>query len=423
MPRAPAETSTDPGRAVFLWAGLTTLAMFPLIWMGGLVTSKDVGMAVPDWPNTFGYNMWSVPWAQWLGGEAGGVFHEHFHRLLGTLAGFFAVATVMAAYGMAQKPGRRRKIGIVTLISLGVAIGGYAFLKLVSPFSYGVNKNLWHVVSLGGALGVTTGVAWFLRKPDPRAWVRWLTVGLLGAIIVQGILGGVRVLGDSREVAMVHGIFGQLTLCVGGLATLVATRWWWTVDRDHRPAVAWPAVVLLGLCVAQLAVASVMRHTANENLQTGSGLAINDFPLHYGKVLPPTDDASLAEANVYRAFEYQEPPVTMADVWLHVTHRLGAYLITAFTIFVAWRLWNVSRKTVLLVTLLVATQVTLGILTVLLGKPADVATLHVATGATLLLSVAMLSARLVRVYGLMPARQPAREDSPDLSQMPEVAAA
>ena len=62
---------------------LLTAVVFPLIWVGGLVTTTDAGMAVPDWPNTYGYNMFSYPIESWLFGpfdlmvEHGPVSYTH----------------------------------------------------------------------------------------------------------------------------------------------------------------------------------------------------------------------------------------------------------------------------------------------------------------------------------------------------------
>src|SRR5437870_10964538 len=99
-------------------------ATFPLLFIGGLVTSKGAGLAVPDWPTTFGYNMFLYPWSKMIGN----IFYEHSHRL-------FASA-----------------VGLLTI-----------------------------------ALAVTF---WFAER---RPWVRWLGVAELGWVIVQGILGGLRV--------------------------------------------------------------------------------------------------------------------------------------------------------------------------------------------------------------------------------------
>jgi cytochrome c oxidase assembly protein subunit 15 len=58
-----------------------------LICIGGLVTSNEAGMSVPDWPTTYGYNMFYFPWNDWVGG----IFYEHSHRLVAS-----AVVTLMS---------------------------------------------------------------------------------------------------------------------------------------------------------------------------------------------------------------------------------------------------------------------------------------------------------------------------------------
>src|SRR5262245_42565597 len=69
------------------------LVTFPLIWVGGLVTTYDAGMAVPDWPGTYGYNLWLYPWQSWLAAPWD-LFIEHGHRLLGSAAGLISIALV-----------------------------------------------------------------------------------------------------------------------------------------------------------------------------------------------------------------------------------------------------------------------------------------------------------------------------------------
>lgn len=66
-------------------------ATFPLVWVGGLVTTTDAGMAVPDWPTTYGYNMFLYPWQTWLLGPWD-LFIEHGHRLLATTVGMITIA-------------------------------------------------------------------------------------------------------------------------------------------------------------------------------------------------------------------------------------------------------------------------------------------------------------------------------------------
>ena len=68
------------------FAVVLACATFPLIWIGGLVTTVDAGMAVEDWPTTFGYPLLFYPLVKWLYGPAD-VFIEHGHRLYASAIG------------------------------------------------------------------------------------------------------------------------------------------------------------------------------------------------------------------------------------------------------------------------------------------------------------------------------------------------
>ncbi len=214
------------------------------------------------------------------------------------------------------------------------------------------------------------------------------------------------------------------------------------------------STIAVGLIYLQLVIGAVMRHYE-------AGLAIPDFPLSYGGLLPPATTGKIAEANAHRAFEMGLPPVTAAQVWLHFAHRLGAVAVSAAVIAVATVALRQRRRTswdlivgaflaamaglmalgaagvvgatrgwvggiAVLSTAIVAffvlcafvrrmrearpllapavfavalllTQVTLGILTVLLRKPADVASSHVAVGALTLVTLFVLAVRAWRM--------------------------
>src|ERR1700716_3674197 len=69
----------------FVW--LLCVATLFLVCSGGMVTSKGVGLAVPDWPTTFGYNMFLFPVSNWIGG----VLFEHTHRQIASTVGFLTI--------------------------------------------------------------------------------------------------------------------------------------------------------------------------------------------------------------------------------------------------------------------------------------------------------------------------------------------
>jgi cytochrome c oxidase assembly protein subunit 15 len=89
--------------------GLATLAATGvLILLGGLVTNTGAALAVPDWPSTFGHNMFLFPWSQMIGG----VFYEHSHRLVGALVGLL---TLVLAVALWREGGRLRRLGLVAV--------------------------------------------------------------------------------------------------------------------------------------------------------------------------------------------------------------------------------------------------------------------------------------------------------------------
>jgi len=99
-------------------------AIFPLIWVGGLVTTTQAGMAVPDWPTTYGYNLFLYPWKTWVFGPWD-LFIEHGHRLLGAFVGLLGIAFCLAVWlGDARKSMRIAAVALVALIVFQGVLGG-----------------------------------------------------------------------------------------------------------------------------------------------------------------------------------------------------------------------------------------------------------------------------------------------------------
>ena len=98
------------------WAVVLCCATFPLIWVGALVTTYKAGMAVPDWPSTYGYNLLLYPWQTWIFGPFD-LFVEHGHRLLGSLAGLLTIGCLVAAF-CTRQPRYVRAIAVLALIGV-----------------------------------------------------------------------------------------------------------------------------------------------------------------------------------------------------------------------------------------------------------------------------------------------------------------
>jgi cytochrome c oxidase assembly protein subunit 15 len=95
------------------WAVLLACATFPLLWVGGLVTTTDAGMAVPDWPSTYGYNLFLYPWRTWLAGPWD-LFVEHGHRLLGAVVGMITIGLLIVLW-RAEERRWLRGLGVAAL--------------------------------------------------------------------------------------------------------------------------------------------------------------------------------------------------------------------------------------------------------------------------------------------------------------------
>ncbi len=400
------------------WALL--IATFPLIFMGGLVTTKQAGMSVPDWPNSYGYNMFLFPPSQWVGG----ILYEHVHRLKGTVVGFLAGALMLCAWAPARTPLLRRKIGWVTIISFASCAICGALLWIARRndiVTYELSKHLSHIPVAFGSIGLFAFVAYLCRRRENRGWVRWMTIVTFVLVCIQGTLGGLRVELIAVNLAVVHACLAQAFFCIAGLMMIVTSKWWLKAPSLRDSALGTAGRRVFGLTIllvaaifVQLILGATMRHHA-------AGLAIPDLPLAYGKLLPPTSAAGLDAINETRVWSMNLPMVSLAQVWLHFSHRIGALLVTALLIWVVWKVQTRCpplRTAAWSIFVLTTMQFTLGVFTVLLKKPADIATLHVAVGALTLLFSVLLAIFAFRLFVFSQEERQTRVLESDATQSP-----
>src|SRR5947208_13501164 len=104
-------TESLPNPWLNRFALLTAIATLALIAIGGLVTSHGVGLAVPDWPNTYGYNLFLFPVSKWLGG----ILYEHTHRLTAAMVGL--LTTLLAVWMWVRETrSRTRRLGVGAIV-------------------------------------------------------------------------------------------------------------------------------------------------------------------------------------------------------------------------------------------------------------------------------------------------------------------
>ena len=309
--------------ALFWFAVLNTVATFLLIGLGGLVTSHEAGMSVPDWPTTYGYNMFLFPVDKWIGG----IKYEHSHRLLASGVGF-----------------------------------------------------------------LTTILAVWLWLKDSRKWIQWLGIAAFLLVIVQGILGGLRVRWQLNWLGVPHGAVAQTFLVLTASIALFTSRWWinsadekqTAVPRGLRSHVLYVTILIF----IQLLIAATMRHQH-------AGLAIWDFPTAHGKIWPATTPEAIANYNATRPVGTIGNPITAFQVNLQMIHRFVAYAIFLGVVAAAMLARkkmggrDALTKLAFFWLVLLSLQIVLGAATIWSNKAADVTTLHVMVGASALLTGAL----------------------------------
>ena len=299
-----------------LYARLVCAATLLLVAAGGMVTSTGSGLAVPDWPNSYGYFMFAFP----LSNMVGGIFYEHGHRLIASIVG---------------------------LLTIGLAV--------------------------------------WLWLDEPRRWIRLLGVTALATVILQGLLGGMTVLYFlPTPISVSHAGVAQAFFCLTVCLAVFTSRSWnesggQASVNTHSSIRRDPTMLILAtglplLVFAQILIGATMRHT-------GAGLAIPDFPLVFGGLVPPTWSFGIT---------------------IHFFHRLGAIVTTLVILAALGHLLahhrtrhDLLRPAGSLV-LLVMVQVGLGGWTVLSQRAPLVNTAHVTTGALVLAAALVLGLRVNR---------------------------
>jgi len=226
---------------------------------------------------------------------------------------------------------------------------------------------------------LTIVLAGWLWWKDPRPWMKRLGFAALGAVVAQGVLGGLTVLFYlPAAVSTAHAGLAEIFFCLTVAIALFTSPGW--LDQSplflRAPRAASPqlrrlAATTTGLIYLQILLGATMRHT-------GAGLAIPDFPLMFGHVIPPRWDPKIA---------------------IHFAHRAGALVVFTAIVATAWHVRSrcrsqreLTRPAALLVGLVIV-QIALGALTVLSGRDVAINSAHVLVGALVLATSLVLTLR------------------------------
>ena len=251
---------------------LTAVTTFILICMGGLVTSTDSGMAVPDWPTTFGYNMFLYPLSKTVSGFLFSVDpnlqadldNNNLSVGLRKALEKNEISVSENVIILTEEQGSKWRLTdqenerTYTLIKSGERLDVY-----VHGVLYEHSHRL--IGSIVGFLTIALMVSIWAR--DARKWMKWLGVIALVAVIAQGVMGGLRVTNLSRVLAIIHACFAQAFFALmAGLALFTSRSWLQTsVDVETRNVSRLRnlSLITLGLIYIQFIFGAVLRHTGN----------------------------------------------------------------------------------------------------------------------------------------------------------------
>jgi heme a synthase len=327
----PPVLTLPPCKMLHRFATFVAACTVLLILAGSLVTSHGAGLSVPDWPTSYGWNMFTFPPSRWVAN----IFYEHGHRLVAST------------------------VGLLTII--------------------------------------LTGWLWLAEE---RRWMRWLGIAALGTIVAQGVLGGLTVLFFlPPAISTAHAGLAEIFFCIVVSIALFSSPAWIRgygdsirlepdtpsagVSRYERvsapdDSVAFGdrrmrtlATVTTALVYVQVLLGATMRHT-------GAGLAIPDFPLMFGGMVPSHWDPKIA---------------------VHFSHRVGAAVVALGVVITCAYVWIRRRERRELVgpatflVALVGAQVTLGAANVLSRLNPWINSVHVVCGALVLTTSLVLTLR------------------------------
>jgi heme a synthase len=216
-------------------AVLTAAATGVLIVFGGLVTNTGAALAVPDWPTTFGHNMFLYP----PSGMVGGVFYEHTHRLLGALVGLLTVALAVALW---RGGGRLRALGVAAVVAVIVqgVIGGLRVVLTTDALAMVHGPVAQAFFAFVVALALLTSARMAEPAPALGAATRALAVAAAALVYLQIVFGALL---THAGYLVLHLSGAAAVFVVAPLATARLRR---SGDNVAAPA-ARLALILLGV--------------------------------------------------------------------------------------------------------------------------------------------------------------------------------
>jgi cytochrome c oxidase assembly protein subunit 15 len=298
--------------------------------------------------------------------------------------------------------------GLVTSTGSGLSVPDWPTSYGWSMFAFPLRNMVGGIFYEHGHRLIASSVGFFtiflaawLWRAEPRRWVRGLGFAALGAVVLQGVLGGITVLFFlPTAISTAHAGLAQVFFCLTVAIALVTSPRWnsappngWVDDPTLRRV----TTATTALVYTQILIGATMRHS-------DAGLAIPDFPLVFGGLVPPQWTPQIA---------------------IHYAHRIGALIVLAAIAATFGRVWyhhrdrKDLRSPAALLAALVLVQISLGGLIIWTRKDVAIDTAHVVTGALVLATSLVLTLRSYRTRlggAVVPAAEARGRLSPELDR-------
>jgi len=357
------------------YSQFTLLAMFSLILIGSLVTTNGAGMAFSDWPLSSGSLSPDGWWAHFPERL------EHLHRLFAGTTG--VLIGILCAWVWSN----RWAIPVAVVVSIALTMAA-TIEKL--PVEIVAHISIW-----SATIVITTMLLFQNRSDADRrpAGVRWLAFSAFIGVVIQAVLGGLRVTldagghsGAALAVRVIHGCVAQIEFCLlSGLVAMLSTPWPGNSVVEGLSRIRRLAWLTFSFAFLQLALGAAIRHM-------GIALVIPTFPLASSHGFMPSAHNAYIDLNfTHTRFMALIIAVHVVLLWLRIvrTPSAGTGLI-----YSAW----------LLLGLLVA-QIVFGITIIWTLRNPVPTTLHVVNGAALLATSFVIALRASCLQAASPAEQ------------------
>ena len=396
------------------FARLVVACTVLLILAGSLVTSHDAGLSVPDWPTSYGWNMFTFPPSMWVAN----IFYEHGHRLIASTVGFLTIILATWLWLADARPWLKwfGAAALGAIIAQGV-LGGLTVLFFLPAAVSTAHAALAEIfLCMTVAIALFTSPRWmegygtaeaapYGAEPDDAAPLDAVPYSAENPLVVslsnhkpnrssfdRPVPGRRLILRQAQDERRVEGPVLSKRLILRQAQDERGVEGLRTSEGIDDATLRRLATATTALIFLQILIGAAMRHT-------GAGLAIPDFPWMFGHVVPDHWNGRIA---------------------VHFTHRAGALIVTLGIGTLSAYVWSHHRgrrelaQPAALIVALVVIQVTLGALTVLTRRDIWINSLHVVCGALVLTTSLVLTLRSWRAR-FAPAEVRLEPDTTDIT--------